>query len=57
MALPTLLLALDMSVLYLAIPHLSEDLAPNIIWLTGLQTFFKILLSVFFRVTYLKVRG
>lgn len=29
LALPTLLLALDMSVLYLALPHLSADLAPS----------------------------
>ena len=29
LALPTLLLSLDMSVLYLALPHLSADLAPS----------------------------
>ncbi|MBB4934269.1 hypothetical protein F4561_005089 [Lipingzhangella halophila] len=29
LALPTLLLSLDMSVLYLALPHLAADLAPS----------------------------
>lgn len=29
LALPTLLLSVDMSVLYLAVPHLAADLAPS----------------------------
>nr|WP_240760079.1 MFS transporter [Phytoactinopolyspora endophytica] len=42
LALPTLLLSLDMSVLYLALPHLSADLAPSssqMLWIMDIYGF------------------
>jgi len=42
LALPTLLLSLDMSVLYLALPHLTADLAPSstqLLWITDIYGF------------------
>ncbi|WP_020620737.1 MFS transporter [Paenibacillus daejeonensis] len=42
LALPTLLLALDMSVLYLATPHLSEELEPSsvqLLWIMDIYSF------------------
>jgi MFS transporter, DHA2 family, multidrug resistance protein len=42
LALPTLLLSLDMSVLYLALPHLAADLAPTstqILWIMDIYGF------------------
>lgn len=42
LALPTLLLSLDLSVLYLALPHLSADLAPSAtqtLWITDIYGF------------------
>lgn len=42
LALPTLLLALDMSVLYLALPHLAADLQPSstqLLWITDIYGF------------------
>lgn len=42
LALPTLLLALDMSVLYLALPHLAADLQPTstqLLWITDIYGF------------------
>src|SRR5687767_6803566 len=42
LALPTLLLALDLSVLYLALPHLSADLSPDssqILWIMDIYGF------------------
>ncbi len=42
LALPTLILALDMSVLYLAIPHLSADLSPSgvqLLWIMDIYGF------------------
>ena len=42
LALPTLLLALDMSVLYLALPHLAADLAPSstqLLWIMDIYGF------------------
>lgn len=42
LALPTLLLSLDMSVLYLALPHLSADLRPTssqLLWITDVYGF------------------
>ncbi|PSL02490.1 DHA2 family multidrug resistance protein-like MFS transporter [Haloactinopolyspora alba] len=42
LALPTLLLSLDMSVLYLALPHLAADLQPSssqLLWITDIYGF------------------
>lgn len=42
LALPTLLLSLNLSVLYLALPHLSADLGPSItqqLWITDIYGF------------------
>ena len=42
LALPTLLLALDLSVLFLALPHLSADLGPSstqLLWITDIYGF------------------